>query len=111
MTFTIPYPPSANRYWRTRVVKQFVVTYVSGEATKFKKAVSAQLVGTVPMKGELTITLKFFRPRKVGDLDNRIKCCLDALNKLCYDDDSQITAIHAYRYDDKKNPRVEVEII
>jgi Holliday junction resolvase RusA-like endonuclease len=34
----------------------------------------------------------------------------DALNGLAYEDDKQIVELHAYRYDDKKNPRIEIEV-
>jgi len=66
---------------------------------------------TIPMlRGEVKITLDFYRPQKSGDLDNRIKIVLDALQGQAYADDKQIVEIHAKRYDDKADPRVEVRI-
>lgn len=58
----------------------------------------------------LNFTMRVFRPRSAGDLDNRIKLILDALNKIAFDDDRQIVEIHAFRFEDPLNPRVEVEI-
>ena len=54
--------------------------------------------------------VKVYRPRRVGDLDNRIKCLQDAMEGFAYDDDKQISSIFATRHDDKENPRVEVII-
>lgn len=31
-------------------------------------------------------------------------------NGIAYSDDGQIVELHAYRFDDKNNPRMEVEI-
>ena len=56
------------------------------------------------------VTLRWHRPAKRGDLDNTTKVTLDALNGIAYSDDSQIVELHAYRFDDKDNPRMEVEI-
>lgn len=58
----------------------------------------------------VAVTLKIYRPLAAGDLDNRIKCVLDALNGTAYQDDRQVAEIHAYRFDDKERPRVEITI-
>jgi Holliday junction resolvase RusA-like endonuclease len=60
--------------------------------------------------GQVAVTLRVYRPRKSGDLDGRIKIVLDALQGVAYRDDSQVVALHAYRFDDKARPRVEVEV-
>jgi Holliday junction resolvase RusA-like endonuclease len=54
--------------------------------------------------------LVVYRPRKAGDLSNRIKVLEDALNGIAWIDDKQIVEIHARREDDASNPRVEVRI-
>lgn len=103
---TLPWPPSANRYWRIfrgRAVK-------SADATAYKKAVAEVCDGMTECFGDVIIRLDFFRPRKSGDLDNRIKILLDAMQGTAYKDDKQIVEIHARRFDDKANPRVEVRI-
>jgi Holliday junction resolvase RusA-like endonuclease len=43
-------------------------------------------------------------------LDNRLKVLLDALNGIAYNDDADIVELHAYRLDDKHDPRVELKI-
>lgn len=49
------------------------------------------------------------RPVKKPDVDNLAKSVLDSLNKIAYDDDSQVVECNVKKfYSD--NPRVEVEI-
>jgi Holliday junction resolvase RusA-like endonuclease len=105
---TLAYPPSANRYWRV-----FHGTVVrSEEATRYKTYVMllCNQLEIAMLRGEVKVSLTFYRPQKSGDLDNRIKIVLDALQGQAYADDKQIVEIHALRMDDKLNPRVEVEI-
>lgn len=109
MTITVPYPPSANRYWRTFRG----TTVVSPEARAYKQTVRllALTKSARPLSGPVVLVLRVFRPRKAGDLSNRIKVLEDALCGVAFDDDDQVVEIRATRHDDKKNPRVEVEIL
>ena len=105
---TLPPPISANRYWRTFRNR----TVVSAEAKTYKTTVGwiARAAIDEPLQGDLCVTLRVYRKAKRGDLDNYNKVLLDSLSGIAYTDDSQVTELHAYRYDDKTNPRVEVEI-
>jgi crossover junction endodeoxyribonuclease RusA len=105
---TLPPPISANRYWRTYRNR---VT-VSAEAKTYKTAVGwiARAAIDEPLTGDVAVTLRVYRKAKRGDLDNYNKVLLDSLSGIAYTDDSQVTELHTYRYDDKHNPRVEVEI-
>ncbi len=47
--------------------------------------------------------------RKV-DLDNLVKCVMDALNGRVYVDDSQIVALFAAKLVDRETPRTEVRV-
>jgi Holliday junction resolvase RusA-like endonuclease len=119
ISLVLPYPPSANTYWRSRVIvpkgpgkKPMSVTYVTNEAREYKEKVgliAASIVKT-PLLGNLKLHLRIYRPMRRGDLSNRIKVLEDTLIGVCYKDDDQITAIEAERYDDKENPRVEVTV-
>lgn len=104
--FTLPVPPSANRYWRI-YNNRMVVT---DEARSYKEEIKYLLAGCVPMMNDVSVNFTVFRPRKIGDLDNYNKVMFDALQGLTYQNDSQITEIHSYRKDDKDNPRVEILI-
>jgi len=114
----LPYPPSANLYWRTRVIQPrgrpaFVSTYVSKEATEFKDlvALEARSKGVRPLLGEVEVEVMLYRPQKSGDLDNRLKCLLDSLRGIAYGDDASIVKIVAERHEDKHNPRVTVRVV
>lgn len=106
----LPYPPSANNYWRSIVVHGRGRVVVSKQAKDFKKAVSAALAGISPVSGPVALTATFYRPRKRGDLDNLLKVTCDALKGIAYHDDEQICQITAYRKEDKENPRVELSV-
>ena len=106
LKFTLPFPPSSNRYWRNfrgRMVK-------SAEARAYHQQISLLLRNITQFTGEVVIALDFYRPKKQGDLDNRIKICLDALNGIAFEDDKQVAEIYARRFEDKLNPRVEVTV-
>lgn len=107
--FVLPLAPSANRYWRTRRDGRI---YVSPEADDYKTQVEllARSQGARLLTGEIEIEFKVYRKRKSGDLDNRIKILCDGLQSIVFADDSQIVKITAERFEDKRNPRVEVEV-
>lgn len=106
MRITLDFPPSANTYWR----HDRGVIHRSTEANNYREYVSliCATAGMTPLSGDVAIELAFFRPRKSGDLDNRLKVILDALAGYAYHNDSQIVEIHAFRYDDKLYPGVRV---
>lgn len=109
MIFVLPFPPSSNRYWRIWRGRAVVST----EARQYKNGVRLRLLSDgyrKPLAGPVVLTASFYRPRRVGDTDNMLKVLQDALNGVAWEDDSQVTEIHAYRMDDKENPRVVVRV-
>jgi crossover junction endodeoxyribonuclease RusA len=84
----------------------------SEEARTYQLTIAAlaRVKGIRPQDGEIKVTLDFYRPRKSGDLDNRIKVVLDGLQGTAFRDDSQVVEIHARRHDDPRRPRVEAKI-
>jgi len=107
--FTLSMPPSANRLWR---MDKRGFMRKSAEAVNYYEVAGFEAIkqGVVICSCDVAITLKVYRARKSGDLDNRIKPLLDALQGVAFYDDKQVIEIHAYRFDDKNNPRVEVMI-
>lgn len=107
-TITLNFPPSSNRYWRVGQGR----VYRSEAAIAYRAHVATicETAGVKPIDGEIAVTLRFYRPAKRGDLDNRVKICLDSLQAHAYHNDSQIVSIHATRHEDKHCPRVEVTI-
>jgi crossover junction endodeoxyribonuclease RusA len=109
-SLTLPYPPSANTLYRTIVRGKRAMPIKSAEHRAYFAAVALLARGVKPLQGRLEVTLRLYRPRRVGDVDGPVKALLDSLNGLAWDDDSQIEVLHVFRHDDKANPRVEVEV-
>ena len=108
MTYKLPLPPSANKYWRLARGRLIV----SDEAKRYKQTVGmlARCDGAKLLTGPVALTLRVYRARKSGDLDNFQKILIDGLAGTFYKNDSQIREIHAYLHDDRHSPRVEVEV-
>lgn len=85
---------------------------LSSEGRRYKKTAGymANLQGAEQLDGEVVVLMRFFRPRRGDDLDNRLKACLDCLKGIAWKDDRQVKRIEAERFEDPQNPRVEVTI-
>lgn len=105
LTFTLPVPCSANRWWRNwrgRMV-------LSDEARAYKSLVR-MVYRKQELRGEVAVNITWFRERRSGDLDKRVPICLDALQGVAYANDAQIISITASRFEDPKNPRLIVTV-
>lgn len=109
MIFVLPYPPSANEYWRWDK-RGFMRVSTKALAYKRNVALLCKAAGVRPIKGAVSLKLSVYRPRKAGDLSNRVKVLEDALIGSAYGDDDQVTHLEATRYDDASNPRVVVTV-
>lgn len=128
----LPYPPSANRVWRTRVVKGIAMTYVSHEAKAYKDAIGwiARQAGIrKPITGRVEVTYTLFPKRPLDwkkraekdplgwddtvsclDLDNANKVLMDALKGVVFEDDRWVRRIEAERAEPDGEARLEVTI-
>jgi crossover junction endodeoxyribonuclease RusA len=84
----LPYPPSANRAWRTYMPKGFKapVTVVSAEGKSYKEQVALMLKAAgikSPIAGRVEIDIKLY-PKRPQDWAKRA-----AKNPNCWDDDVQ----------------------
>lgn len=61
-------------------------------------------------KKRLEMVEERIRPTKKPDLDNVAKIVLDSLNKVAYDDDSQIVSLTVEKYY-SENPRIELQLM
>jgi crossover junction endodeoxyribonuclease RusA len=105
-------PPTANLYWRlgrdgkphkTKTARDY-------QRATFVRAFSA---GWRPIKAPrgVAVLFRWYRVNKAGgDLDNRLKVILDALEGTAYDNDRQICKIDAERFEDPDRPRVEIAV-
>lgn len=116
LIITLPYPPSANRYWRHRVMKvkgqSLVHTYISEDGQAFKDAVKWILRAAGvrhPCAGRVRVHIQLWPHRPLDwkkrekadplywadsvqrlDLDNTRKAVNDALKGLAFGDDKMI---------------------
>lgn len=120
---TLPFPPSLNAMYRSglkgacaKCRKEAIpFTYLSDAAESYRTMVMGHLerLGRplILKPADIALTANFYRPRAAGDLDNYFKGLLDCLTGHAgYEDDSQISELHAYRHESKERPRVELII-
>lgn len=134
ITLVLPYPISANRYWRTFMPKGFKapVTTVSPEAKAFKQEVFwiAERAGVrTPILGRVRIDYTLYPKRPLDwakrarldpdgwsdgvqciDLDNAQKVLLDSLKGIVFADDKWVREIHAHRAEPDGAARVVITI-
>lgn len=106
-TLRLPWPPSVNKYWRSRIAghgrKQFINVYIGREGKAFRGNVQAAVFeqrGVVPPERErLQVTIAVIQPdRRSRDIDNLLKATLDALTHAhVWADDSQIDDLRVIR--------------
>lgn len=110
---TLPYPPSANRYWRIFRGR----ATPSKAATDYKKAV-AILADMTLLDGPLALTITL-HPKQCKDgsdskvlidLDNCLKVALDALQGIAYENDRQVRKISASYGDSLPNGGLTISV-
>lgn len=106
---------NSSRILRSRAGRPFVLK--SAAAMRWQKSAISQLTAAVDWHhGEmihcpLAVTLRVYRKRKSGDLDNFAKAALDALQRSGWiANDRQVVELHMYRADDATNPRIELTL-
>lgn len=102
---TLPYPPTVNHYWQTRVVRKGAryvpQVHVSQEGQRYQSAVARHLDGVPRFDGRLRVQVLVQPPdARARDLDNVLKCLLDSLTKAgVWHDDSQVDSLLIVRGD------------
>ena len=81
---------------------------------KIKQAARIAMDGKEPMSNALFCVIKFYRKfkrtsRRFGDCDNLYKAVTDAMNKIVYEDDSQIVRCIVEKLTGD-TPKIEVKI-
>lgn len=114
MKLELPYPVSANRYWRSFVPKGWkrAVVHPSDEARAYKRECAwlAKAAGFKPLGGAVELHILLIPANRVCmDLDNALKVSIDALRGIVYEDDAQVYRIVAERRAPDGKARLEVE--
>lgn len=102
--FALPWPPSMNHYWRSRVIVPrgnpkgaFSSTYVSSDGVAYQATVKQHIIPLriAQLHGRLELHVTANVPDRRGrDLDNLLKPLLDSMMYAgLYEDDSQFDKI------------------
>lgn len=134
ITLTLPYPVSANKYWRPVHIGNHVTIVPTKDAKDYRKAVAliaAQAGIRAPLLGRVAISVQLFphrpldyktRMRKLGDawddsvqcidLDNANKVLLDSLKGIAIEDDRWVRELISKRMEpDDGEARVVVRVV
>lgn len=102
ITVTLPWPPTANTYWRRHGHTYFITP----SGIKYRKITEIECIPyskSCLYEKRLSIFICAFPPdNRRRDLDNLFKCILDSLQHAeVYKDDSQIDCLYIKRMPDK----------
>ncbi len=123
----VPIPAS-----RPRVTQGGAHTFTPERYSKHKRVIAKCAVGAKHLgEGPLHLDVRFYLPipasssriareemrrgarlpvgRNSGDFDNLAKACADALNRICYEDDSQIVSARITKLFGE-DPRTEIRL-
>lgn len=132
IVLVLPYPVSANVYWRQFTIGKRVMSAPSSEATKYKREVAKLALAAgirAPISGRVRVHIALYpqRPQdwqkrarrdpetwdndvRCIDIDNARKCLYDALKNVLFDDDRWVWADAAERMEPDGEARVVVTI-
>lgn len=95
LVLTLPVPGSANRQWRAGKGR----TYKAKAAREYEAAAGWAMASCPRLEGEVAVEVTWFRARRTGDLDNKLKPLLDALKGVAFGDDARVRRLAIERVD------------
>ena len=105
-------PPSDNLLYGMVARGKRVVKFMTKKCKTFKNIARLSVKEPNPTKRPIMMNINvYFGDRRKRDIQGHLKCLIDALQGLLYEDDSQIISLTATKYYDKKIPRSEVTIL
>lgn len=104
LTLELPWPPSVNRYWRhVSFGRNGVRVLLSADGRAYQRDVTSCVLSQFAarrqklqtIEGPVSVGIELCPPdRRIRDLDNSLKACLDALTHAhVWRDDSQVERI------------------
>lgn len=113
LTLTLPWPPTANLYWRHPNRGPLVGHHlISAAGRTYRTVVKRSVVAIQPFGGRLHVTIHAYPPdRRRRDLDNLTKGLLDALTHAgVWTDDEQIDHLEIIRHEVEPGGAIEVVV-
>ena len=95
LTLTLPYPPTANTYYRYVNGRPMI----SSKGRQYRRDVAWLCTGWHKLSGELRVRVDMYPPdRRKRDVDNIQKPLLDSLEKAgVYENDNQVSDLRTVR--------------
>ena len=99
MKLYLPWPPSINHYYR-RTEKTHLAISKRGKEYRLATKLAVALKHEPPFEAAVTVTVHLVAPDyRKRDLDNVLKCLLDAISKAdVIKDDSMIVELNVYKH-------------
>ncbi len=114
ISMIFPHPPALNHLYFNQVIGSGQRAYVKRGMTQagrdYMELIAEISEGFTPFLGDVEVEFKWYRPRKVGDLDGIFKVILDGMTGHVYIDDKQVKRIVAERFEDPDHPHVKVDV-
>ena len=111
LTFMVPGQPQPWQRAGTHGGRRFTPRETADAEALVASYAALALRGRLPLSGPVELSLWFYRANRVRcDLDNLEKLVKDALNKVAWLDDSQVTDVAKVKRVDPANPRTVVRV-
>lgn len=111
MRLILPVPPSWNASYRSGKGRFYTPASIFTFRNQVMVAGRNAHIRKFPRETEVVVHIWWYRKLQAGDLDKRASVLLDALQDVWYVNDQQVGESHYYRFEDKANPRIEVEVL
>ncbi len=114
--FTLPVPPLVNQNHKPTKdggirKDEKARAYQKGAGWLIYEQLGTETVNAFhDLDKPLSVTLRWYRGARRGDVDGVAKVTLDAMQGVVYKDDKVICHLEIFRFEDKKNPRLEVVV-
>jgi Holliday junction resolvase RusA-like endonuclease len=95
LVLTVPVPGSANRLSRTGKGR----VYKPKAEREYQTAAGWAMASCPKIAGEVAVEIVWYRAKRQGDVDNRIKPLLDALKDVAFGDDASVARLSIERLD------------